>query len=157
MHSGEDKPREEACLRTRRWNTEENSRSVLARSLSLLMTCGFSLSSKYSRLSFHTLFLSLDNYLQSVIANKLSCLWTKTGFCAFINFSHGEITTGSNCYLHASTHSSTWWYRGLFGTIMVQPLVSYLMPAIPREINHIEIDLVSKLVTGCHQIEYLFF
>ena len=37
----------------------------------------------------------LDNYLKSVVANKLSCSWIKTEFCVFVNFSHCEVTIES--------------------------------------------------------------
>ena len=38
-----------------------------------LTVCCFSLSSEHERLSFHILSLSPDDYLKSVVANKLLC------------------------------------------------------------------------------------
>ena len=71
MHNGEDRSRVEVRVRIRRWNMEENLMS-LSLSLSLRDMWFFSLSSLSCRLSFHTLFLSPDDYFQSVVANKLS-------------------------------------------------------------------------------------
>ena len=55
-----------------------------------------------------------DGYLKSVVLNKLLCLWTKTEFCVFVNFSNSEVTTGSPNHLRRSDTRinpfTTWWY-----------------------------------------------
>ena len=57
-------------VRAKTENLKENSRSVST--LFLLMTCCFTLSSERGRLIFHTLFLSSDDYLKSVVAVKIN-------------------------------------------------------------------------------------
>ena len=59
MHSDEDKPYEEARVRTRRWNVEENSRSVV---YSLSLSISLSLS------------LSLSLYPQGIVTGKYDTL-----------------------------------------------------------------------------------
>ena len=78
-HTGVEMKLANKYNRTISENQKENScLCLLSRShflsLSLLMTCCFSLSSKCSRLSFHTLlFFLLDVYLKSAVVNKLLC------------------------------------------------------------------------------------
>ena len=64
----------------------------------LLLTYCFSLSSSRGHLSFHALFLSLGDYLKSVVANKYLCQWTKTELYVSVTFSHGEVTPGYDFY-----------------------------------------------------------
>ena len=62
-------------------NQEENSRSVIALFLHEMF-----LFVQHMVDSVFILFLSPDNYVRSVVANKLLCWWTKTGFLSVRHF-----------------------------------------------------------------------
>ena len=57
-------------------------------------------------------FFSPDDYFKIVVANNLLYLWIKTEFCEFVNFSHGEVATGSNYYLRRSDTTINTFARG---------------------------------------------
>ena len=105
------------ATRSRKYSSRPMSAPLslsLSLSLSLLMTCYFSLSSTRNRLSFHARFFFPDDYLKSVVVNKIWYEWTKREFRVFVTFSHGEVTTGSDYYLRCSATCislfATWWY-----------------------------------------------
>ena len=87
--------------------------------------------------------------LQSEVVHKLLCQWTKSDFHVSINFSHGEVTKGSENYLRrrdtcintfehmlkspyvwcvtvqrllgtVTLHWDSLWYKVLFGTVTIQ-------------------------------------
>ena len=89
-------------------NQKENPRSISPPFF--LMVCFF-LSGYLERLRFHTMFLSLDDYFKSLVANIILFQWNKTVFCA-CQFSHGMVTIASDYHLRRSYAAINTFARG---------------------------------------------
>ena len=115
----ETKPANE-YVRTTSENLKEVSRSVSALSFSFQNLFLFVQITWSTQLSYS---LSPNDDFKSVVANKILCSWTKTEFCVFVTFSHGEVTTGSDYHFrHCDPRINpfaTWWYKRPSGTITV--------------------------------------